>query len=217
MLRSRFSSILLLTLALAPLPFLACSSSPSDDHAEGGAKPSETGGASDGGTAPSGTGGAAQGGAGGEGGIPLSACDQMYVSFRPEGKPTFQKDVLPVLRESCTAGICHGGTPSEAQGQLWLGRPSDKELSDEETEFIYDSLVDVQAVAAPKLALVRQDRPRDSWLMLKIDSCLDHPELECVLEEDPACGERMPNIGDELPEATRALIRSWIATGAAYK
>jgi hypothetical protein len=148
----------------------------------------------------------------------MLACDDLYVTGPATTKPTFRKDVLPIFRETCNGSSCHGGEPDSAQGKLWLGRPTERPLSDEEVRFVYDSLIDIQADATPVLALVRKGKPRDSWLMLKLDDCLEYPALDCRLTEDPTlpCGSRMPNIGDLLTESDRLTIRAWIETGAKF-
>lgn len=209
------STWLLTTLAvLLPQGLGGCNSAPLEEGGHAGESASGGTSTSSGG-ASSASGGL---GAGGEGGIALSACDHLYLNFEASGTPAFAGEILPILQEGCTAGVCHGGDPLEAGGGLWLGTPSDEPMTDEEVRFVYDTLINVQAVATRKLALVRPERPRDSWLMLKLDDCLDYSALECGLKDDPGgpCGSRMPNIGDMLPEESRDLVRSWILTGAKF-
>jgi hypothetical protein len=100
---------------------------------------------------------------------------------------------------------------------LWLGPKKDEEPSEEDVEFVYRSLIDVESLAVPGIALVRAERPRDSFLMLKLDDCHKHPNLECALDENTLggpCGAVMPVLVPQLSKEERAIVRSWIAQGA---
>lgn len=148
-------------------------------------------------------------------------CDALYEDFSASEERTFVTDVLPVMQERCNLGPCHGGDgPDDAAGELWLGRGPDEAMSDKETDFVYRSLIDVESVAAPGLALVRPGKPEDSFFMLKLDDCQDFVGVDCVLDADEwgtSCGEVMPLLSDQLSATTLEVIRSWIASGAAYE
>ncbi len=144
-------------------------------------------------------------------------CDALYESFEPTADVSFARDVMPIFQAQCNQSPCHGGSsPVGAQADLWLGPKTGKTLTDEDLAFIVQGLVDVESLAAAGTALVREGKPRDSFLMLKIDDCQDHPGLSCELEGELGgpCGTAMPLDLPELEEKQKAIVRSWIALGA---
>jgi hypothetical protein len=144
-------------------------------------------------------------------------CDALYADFKPEGDPSFKDEILPIFQLNCALSLCHSGKPENIQADLWLGPKKDEEPSDEDIEFVHRSLIDIESLAVPGIALVRPERPRDSFLMLKLDDCHNHPNLECALDEDTMggpCGAVMPVLVPQLSKDERALVRSWIAQGA---
>jgi hypothetical protein len=144
-------------------------------------------------------------------------CDALYAGFKPKGDPSFKDDVLPLFQVNCALSLCHSGKAEGIQADLWLGPKKDEEPSEADVELVYRSLIDVESLAVPGIALVRPERPRDSFLMLKLDNCHNHPNLQCALDEDTLggpCGAVMPVLVPQLSKEDRATVRSWIAQGA---
>lgn len=173
--------------------------------------------------------GKGEGGAAGDGdgdnrgGASVSAedarCGELYSEFEPVGNPSFEDDVVGLLQMQCNASICHGGEPHEAAADLWLGPDSSEDIDDDAIRLVYDTLIDVESRTAESVALVRPGRPGESFFMLKLDDCHNHPEFRCEPQPEPAsddpCGDVMPPIGAGFDEDELTLIRSWIARGAA--
>lgn len=112
---------------------------------------------------------------------------------------SFRNDVMPILNQSCTFSSCHGagsGTMTLRQGDA-AGMRS--------------QIVDVPSSTLPAMKRVAPGDPGHSFLMHKIDGDVCTLKDQCVQQ---TCGDTMPQSSDMLDEATRDVIRRWIAQGA---
>ncbi|MBS0345705.1 MAG: hypothetical protein JSR69_04530 [Proteobacteria bacterium] len=103
---------------------------------------------------------------------------------------SFSRDIVPVLRGNCAT--CHLTGQEAGQMKLHPGGA-------------YASLVKVASVESP-LQRVAPGAPDKSYLMHKLDGT----HLDAG-----GSGERMPFGQPPLDDATRELLRRWIAAGAA--
>lgn len=103
-------------------------------------------------------------------------------------EPTIESIQQHVFSPRCAT--CHAGANA----------PVGLRLEDAQTS--YDNLVDVMSVEEPTLDRVQPGAPDDSYLVHK-------------LEGTQTVGERMPRGQAPLDEDTIAVIRQWIASGAA--
>jgi hypothetical protein len=115
----------------------------------------------------------------------------------PPGRVSFQKDVLPIFRNSgCESPLCHGGPPPKADFYLIEG--------DE-----YDAIVNVASSEAPGALRIKPGDPDHSYLLAKLLGAQEALGGE---------GERMPAgealIAPPLPDEEIAVIRNWILEGA---
>ena len=111
---------------------------------------------------------------------------------------SFRKDIAPVLVTSCSTRSCHGGSrPPELAAGV-------------DASTMRLALVGVASEQRPDRSYVKPGDPRASYLVDKIEGCL--VDAQCA---DGDCGRRMPSRNAPLPEATQAMVRSWIAQGAA--
>jgi hypothetical protein len=122
---------------------------------------------------------------------------------------------------SCAFGTtCHGDL-NRPKADLYLGandRPQEA-LSENDINAIHTHLVGKASAAAPSIPLVDPGKPETSFLMMKLDGCLDEVRGQCQgtssqVDREHPCGSSMPESSDLLPKAERDLIRSWIAQGA---
>ena len=114
---------------------------------------------------------------------------------------TFSGGVLPLFAASCAFASCHGSTTAP-QGGLFLGGDPAR---------VYANLVGVAATDYPGMERVKPGDPASSYLLHRLDG--DACSLAgCTTL---ACYELMPQGNPTpLPEATRLMIRGWIAQGA---
>ena len=118
--------------------------------------------------------------------------------------PTFTRDVLPALRQSCGAGdatTCHG-TPSPAGHVSYAPGLAPAQ--------VLAGLAGVAPSNAPGGAgwlLVAPGDPGRSWLLVKVTQ--DEPG-----GAGQAYGNRMPLQAPNLCDATVQTLRSWIEQGA---
>lgn len=102
-------------------------------------------------------------------------------------QPTFASIQAHVLTPMCV--VCHAGAAAPAGLRL-------------DASSSYALLVGVASAEVASLERVAPGRPGDSYLMHKLDG-------------SAAVGARMPLGGPYLDAATMAVIRQWIANGAA--
>jgi hypothetical protein len=107
---------------------------------------------------------------------------------------SFSEEVLPLLREGCAYGSCHG-TPG--RNGLYLGG---------DASAVRAALLENAEVAS--MPFVSPGKPERSWLMRKLDGDF------CGVTCDGDCGERMPKAGDPLEPAALGTIATWIGKGA---
>lgn len=141
-----------------------------------------------------------------------------YANYVPYPDITFSVDVMPLLQRHCNDASCHGGLPSQAKARLWLG-PSAGELATAQArQLVLSQVVGVRSLTEPTVGLVIPRKPGESFLMLKIDGCQNDPSFDCAPQPSPIgnqpCGDRMPQMADELNETELDMFRSWIALGA---
>jgi len=181
-------------------------------------------------------------------------CDLYAAGPVPPPPVSFETDVVPILQRACTSSDCHDdestvvlpdktcifSEPNEekAAGDLYLGHlccggwtptgcknPEHRLTADERTHIIRDYLVNVSSGTAPEMPRVTPGDPEKSFLMHKLDGCLD-PELlgiECkplpgTLNKDypPPCGDPQPRGTESIPFDVEEveIFRRWIAEGA---
>lgn len=141
-----------------------------------------------------------------------------YANYVPYPDITFSVDVMPLLQRHCNDASCHGGLPSEAKARLWLG-PSEEELATTKArQMVLSQIVSVRSLTELNVGLVIPRKPGESFLMLKLDGCQNDPAFECDPQPSPIsnqpCGDRMPQMANDLSEQDLDMFRSWIALGA---
>lgn len=162
-------------------------------------------------------------GAGGSGGSGNS-CPHDYSKFTPTAGVSLRNDLLApsgVFRVSCTiSGTCHG-SETASQANLYLGPGSDYDggaATTDQATLVFSKLVGVSAAAAPSLSRVAASDPENSFLMHKLDGCLDEIKDKCTgasgATTDHPCGDSMPRGNPLLSAADRDMVRSWIKNGA---
>ena len=162
---------------------------------------------------------------GGNGGGNGEACPHDYSKFDGTS-PTvsLRNDLLKAngtFRFSCAFNrTCHGA-PGQSQAQLYLGTQGEDGGAsiDEMANLVHAEIVGQPSLAAPGIPLVDPGKPETSFLMMKLDGCLDDVEAQCQGTSsrltDHACGSLMPEGNkDPLPAVERDLIRAWIKQGA---
>jgi hypothetical protein len=127
------------------------------------------------------------------------------------------------LRFSCAFGsTCHGSETNSSGARLYLGSDVDRDaggpLTSQQIAQVHSNLVGKPSTAAPGIQLVVPGKPEDSFLMMKLDGCLDQVRSQCEgtvsnVTEHP-CGSPMPEGSRILPRAERDAIRAWIKQGA---
>jgi len=151
---------------------------------------------------------------------PLPACP-VDVSGLDLTTPSvsFETEVLPLFRRSCTFSSCHG-SPTDGKAKLYLGPKKSDTGTTIDSAFrqqLIDGLVDVASQTAPEMDLVEAGDPDKSFLMLKVDGCHNEAGLTCKTQtgskSKKPCGDVMPQNGVLCAE-DRDLLRRWIAQGA---
>jgi hypothetical protein len=131
---------------------------------------------------------------------------------------SFAQDVMPIFRRSCSTGsaMCHGdpGVTTTGKGtggnRAYLGPP----YSAGDPATILAGLVGQPSFEDPSMNVVSPGSPTTSYLMLKMDGALSPLAPACASGALGQCGAPMPMGGQLLPQATRDMVRSWIAQGA---
>jgi hypothetical protein len=134
---------------------------------------------------------------------------------------SFKTDVLPIFRQSCGLSTsCHGDPNGGALGGQHFYGPS-KSAPDPSTadlQAIMDQSVGKASTANPDMEVIKAGDPANSFIMYKLDgdptavNGVTCSTLTC--SKDMSCLLAMPSGGPQLPEASRAIIRRWIAQGA---
>lgn len=130
-----------------------------------------------------------------------------------------------VIRRACNAISCHGADRAP-KGQLYLGPPlydstqTPIQMTTLEITTVLSNVVAAASHTAPGLKLIAPNDPQNSFLMMKLDGCLDAVKAECTSTQPGAfttnpCGDFMPQTGYPLEATDRDKIRRWIAQGAA--
>jgi hypothetical protein len=162
---------------------------------------------------------------GGNGGGNGDVCPHDYSKFQ-ETKPavSLRNDLLTArgtFRFSCAFNTTCHGNPDRSQANLYLGQQGEDGgvAIDEMANLVHAGMVGQPSQAAPGIPLVDPGKPETSFLMMKLDGCLDDVEAQCEgtasrLTDHP-CGSLMPEGNkDPLPAVERDLIRTWIKQGA---
>ncbi|MBK9259624.1 MAG: hypothetical protein IPM54_07260 [Polyangiaceae bacterium] len=192
-----FAFVALTKIGAFALMVLGAAANPADSCCGGGAGSGGSGGS-----------GGGDGGAGGGGG---ATCFD-YASFE-DMTPTvmFKADVLPILRQSCSASTACHGDESPPKGQPYLGPDAMAgSASTMQIAKIFEQNVDVFSSKATTMKIVDRFSPQTSFLMHKIDGTLTCADVKC----DVDCGVAMPKDAAILPQAQRDIVRRWIAQGA---
>ncbi|HMJ16572.1 MAG TPA: hypothetical protein VK524_34395, partial [Polyangiaceae bacterium] len=163
----------------------------------------------------------------GDDGSSGGACPYDYSSFDGTSPAvSLSNDLLGMdgtLRFSCAFGsTCHGSETNSTGARLYLGSDVDRDaggpLTQEQIDHVHTNLVGKASAAAPGIQLVVPGKPEESFLMMKLDGCLEQVKSECEgttsrITEHP-CGSAMPEGSQMLPKAERDAIRAWIKQGA---
>ncbi len=122
--------------------------------------------------------------------------------------PSFEADVLPILRQSCGLSTSCHGNPSSSRN--YLGPSPDSALTPDDVALVLADNVGVPSNAAPTMNLITPGDAAQSFLLYKIEDRLGCPELAC----DGDCGDSMPPGNQLLPADARRTIAAWIQAGA---
>jgi hypothetical protein len=133
-----------------------------------------------------------------------SSCDDYEPpsSFDPSTPAvSFANDVIPVFSQSCAFSTCHGSTTGPANG-VFLGRDGAK---------VHTAIVGVASGELPAMPFVTPGKPRESYLMRKMDGSQCALDAQCT---GGSCQDSMPKRSPLLDLAARDVVRRWIAQGA---
>lgn len=117
----------------------------------------------------------------------------------------FAADVAPLFAQSCAFSSCHGSKGSAGNHGLFLGAKNADEIA------LAKSGLAGASRALPSMPYVTPGDPEKSFVMRKLDGDTCVFDSQC---EGGSCGKSMPSGNDLLPEATRDVVRRWIAQGA---
>ncbi len=121
-----------------------------------------------------------------------------YGAFRPR-VVHFAADVMPIFQARCAS--CHNSTAEST----YYG--SNKAA-------VYDKLLNGTPKQAPHLRFVAPNDPLRSYMLAKVEYSKPGGTCSVVQCNAPGCELSAPP-GKPLPESERAVLRSWIMTGAA--
>jgi hypothetical protein len=157
---------------------------------------------------------------GGGGGTCTPGVTPAYTSCVDLTTPTvsFSRDIQPIFVGSCAAegSSCHGAptTDVETTGQEFLGYPDG---GDYDAAGILSALVGKPSPENTTMDLIEPGAPDASYMMHKLDDDQCQYATICDATKNSVfaeCGYGMPFGKPILPQATRDLIRQWIAQGA---
>ncbi len=144
-------------------------------------------------------------------------CPYDYTGFDPGAPVSLQNDLMPIIARACNFSSCHG---TGKKAKLFMG-PTKKELAAEGLDPMLLQLIHAAMIAPAEttdtLPRITPGDPSRSFMMLKMDGCLDEAE-PCTAQTGAkgkhACGDSMPQGAPKLACAERDLMRRWIAQGA---
>jgi hypothetical protein len=151
----------------------------------------------------------------GTGGVEADGGCSPYVSCSDLTTPTvsFAADIVPIIQPSCAiaGNTCHGTTTGESEG-LYLGSYD----GGTDASFVVQGLVGTASLEDPSMVIVKASDPSNSYLMHKLDGDMCTLATSCASSttQYTDCGQQMPYSSPPLDEATRDIIRRWIAQGA---
>lgn len=122
-----------------------------------------------------------------------------YAAFSPR-TVSFARDVMPIFAAKCAQ--CH----LDETASTYYGPKAN---------VVYAKLLQGVPKQAPQLKFVAANQPATSYMLAKIEYA--NPGGTCSLVQctQPGCDLFAPP-GQMLPEAERAVLRSWIMTGAKF-
>lgn len=134
-----------------------------------------------------------------------------YANYMASTTPTLDANVMPIFVTCAVAVSCHGGGAHPPNlGGMQNGAPVSSAT-------VKTGLLNVDSTEVPLMKYVVPGKPKDSYLMRKVES----PNPGCGLMCTPpvgvanGCSTRMPSGVDEpLPAAQVTTIRDWIKSGA---
>ena len=140
-----------------------------------------------------------------------------YVSCADLTTPTvsFAKDIVPIFQPSCAiaGSTCHG-TPDVVTTQMrpYLGSFD----GGTDAAAVVQGLVGVMSPEDPNVMIVKAGDPANSYMMHKLDGdqCTLASACATGMTMYTDCGQQMPYSSPPLDDATRDIIRRWIAQGA---
>ena len=123
-----------------------------------------------------------------------------------------------LMRRACGLGSCHGDM-ARPEENLFLGPPlrigtQAVTITPSEITAVETNVIRKPSVIAPGLLRVVPGDPANSFLMMKVDGCLESVRDQCTKpppDVQHPCGDRMPERGSMLPAAERDMLRRWIA------
>ncbi|HEY6558080.1 MAG TPA: hypothetical protein VI072_12435 [Polyangiaceae bacterium] len=158
----------------------------------------------------------------GDGGGTGETCPHDYSNYTAPAEPVSLRDDLlkagGTLRFSCSFNTTCHGNEDRNEADLYLGTSGNDALTDTQIDLIH-SIVNKPSLAAPTIPLVVPGKPEESFLMMKLDGCLDDVSAKCEGTSsnitEHACGSLMPEGNTKpVPKQERDLIRAWIKQGA---
>jgi len=159
--------------------------------------------------------------------LPAESCTSFDYSTYAAGSKqvSFKSDVVPIFGTACAFAACHT-LEQNPMGGLYLG-PNVNNTQDELTATppfyppdaatlakIHGGLVGAKAKLAVAMLLVQPGRPKDSFLMHKIDGDQGCVHIACNPIDTGECGETMPQRNSALDRDASTTIRDWITQGA---
>jgi hypothetical protein len=128
---------------------------------------------------------------------------------------------MPLLQSTCATGgvTCHGDPNVAMPGfpggtRQYFGPPTGTNTA-ATVRAVHDAMVNVPSAEDPTMDVVKSGNPTASYMMYKLDGTQMSLNPACASGDLGFCGPFMPgNRTSVLPQATRDMVRSWIAQGA---
>jgi hypothetical protein len=142
--------------------------------------------------------------------------------------PSFAKDVMPILQQSCTiSSVCHGQMGNSGEENLYLGQhqtsldgtPVDPAVA----MMVNTGIVSKPSLEDPSMDAITPGSLANSYLWHKLQGDQDMLEAQCAkgmcnsasCQAPTTCGVQMPMAaGQALPDDQLAVISNWITAGA---
>ena len=118
---------------------------------------------------------------------------------------SFETDVAPVFAKACAFSACHGSHSAIANHGVFLGATGADGMTAVKTS------LQGASKALPSMKYVVPGDLQNSFVLHKLDGSLCGLDAQCV---GGSCGKSMPEGNDLLPQASRDIVRRWIAQGA---